>query len=116
MHEREGAGGRRARRRAHVCCKAEHRNKLPHSLIGCEPGHHEQNIHSLFRRRRVDLLNGTDLGKSPTTENEWAASAAAFWANQYGLGWLDRARVFEKLKQNDADINEGRAIPFPVKS
>ena len=50
----------------------------------------------------------------PITENEWAASAAAVWANQQDLGWSDRARVFEKLKQNDTDINEGRAIPFPV--
>jgi hypothetical protein len=50
----------------------------------------------------------------PTAENEWAASAAAVWANQQDLGWSDRARVFEKLKQNDTDINEGRAIPFPV--
>ena len=47
----------------------------------------------------------------PTAENEWAASAAAVWANQRHLGWPERARVFEKLRQNDAKINEGRVIP-----
>jgi len=50
----------------------------------------------------------------PLAENEWAASAAAFWANQHGLGWSERQRVFEKLRQNEADINRGRVIPFPV--
>jgi hypothetical protein len=50
----------------------------------------------------------------PTAKNEWAASAAAFWAKQLNLGWSDRLRVFEKLKQNDADISEGRVIPFPI--
>jgi hypothetical protein len=50
----------------------------------------------------------------PTAENEWAASAAAFWANQANLGWSDRGRVFETVRQNDAELNEGRAIPFPV--
>jgi hypothetical protein len=50
----------------------------------------------------------------PTAKNDWAAHAAAVWANQQHLGWSDRGRVFEKLSQNDADINEGRVIPFPV--
>ena len=50
----------------------------------------------------------------PTAGNEWAASAAALWANQQNLGWPDRTSVFEKLKQNDAAINEGRVIPFPA--
>jgi hypothetical protein len=50
----------------------------------------------------------------PSAKNDWAAHAAAVWANQLSLGWSERQRVFEKLKQNDAAINEGRVIPFPV--
>jgi hypothetical protein len=50
----------------------------------------------------------------PSTPNEWAASAAAIWANQQNLGWSDRVRVFEKLRQNDEDISNGRVIPFPA--
>ena len=42
----------------------------------------------------------------PTVDSIWAAFTAAEWATQQRLDWSHRERVFEMLKEKDAEIKQ----------